>query len=89
MPEGPELHMAARFINQVAKYHKFGGKIVKSEVSTKNPDVDFKAKAYLISAETRGKELKVFLEDKKKWQKSNTHLVPVWYVRVFQVHLRR
>jgi len=65
MPEGPELHMAARFINQVAKKFSFGGKIVKSEVSTKNPDVEFEAKAYQISAETRGKELKVFLQDKK------------------------
>jgi len=64
MPEGPELHMAARFINKVAKNHKFGGKIVKSEVSTKNPDVTFSAKSYSISAETRGKELKVFLQDK-------------------------
>jgi len=74
MPEGPELHMAARFINQVAKHHKFGGRIVKSEVSTKNPDVDFDAKSYLISAETRGKELKVFLEDKKD-SKSKTHIL--------------
>jgi len=74
MPEGPELHMAARFINEVAKHHKFGGKIVKSEVSTKNPNVDFDAKAYLISAETRGKELKVYLEDKKD-AKSKTHIL--------------
>jgi len=74
MPEGPELHMAARFINQVAKKHNFGGNIVKSEVSTKNPDVEFEAKSYLISAETRGKELKVFLEDKKD-SSSKTHLL--------------
>jgi len=74
MPEGPELHMAARFINKVAKSHKFGGKIVKSEVSTKNPDVTFSAKSYLISAETRGKELKVFLEDKNNSSKK-THIL--------------
>eukprot|EP00092_Neocalanus_flemingeri_P089776 GFUD01113652.1.p1 GENE.GFUD01113652.1~~GFUD01113652.1.p1 ORF type:complete len:434 (-),score=120.86 GFUD01113652.1:72-1373(-) len=74
MPEGPEIHMAARFINQVAKYHNFGGTIVKSEVSTKNPDVEFDAKTYLISAETRGKELKVFLEDKKDSSKK-THIL--------------
>jgi len=74
MPEGPELHMAARFINQVAKHHKFGGAIVKSEVSTKNPDVEFEAKSYKISAETRGKELKVFLEDQKNAQ-LKTHIL--------------
>ena len=55
--------MAARFINQVNSKHKFGGKIVKSEVSTKNPDVDFKAGSYTIRAESRGKELKVFLSE--------------------------
>jgi len=65
MPEGPELHMAARFINKVAEHHKFGGKIVKSAVSTKNPDISFSPKAYHIAAETRGKELKLFLADKK------------------------
>jgi len=74
MPEGPELHMAARFINQVSKYHKFGGQIIKSEVSTKNPDVPFNAKNYDISAETRGKELKVYLEDKKS-SKNKTHIL--------------
>ena len=69
MPEGPEIHMAARFINRVSALHSFTGKVVKSEVSTKNPDVDFEALSYTISAEARGKELKVYLEDNKK--KSN------------------
>jgi len=63
MPEGPEIHMAKRFINQVANRHKFGGKIVKSDVSTKNPEVEFEASLYKIHAEARGKELKVFLSD--------------------------
>ena len=74
MPEGPEIHMAARFINQVANKHEFGGTIVKSEVSTKNPDVVFDAKKYRISAESRGKELKVYLEDVKA-KKNKTHIL--------------
>ena len=74
MPEGPEIHMAARYINQVAKHHKFGGKIVKSEVSTKNPTVDFSASLYNIHAESRGKELKVFLADSEN-TKSKTHIL--------------
>jgi len=74
MPEGPELHMAARFINDVAKYHKFGGSIIKSEVSLKNPDVEFEAKSYSIQAETRGKELKIFLADKANL-KNKTHIL--------------
>lgn len=73
MPEGPEIHMAARFINKVASIHKFGGKIVKSKVSTKNPDVKFQASLYEIHAEARGKELKVFLSDSKSAKK--THIL--------------
>ena len=69
MPEGPEIHMAARFINKVSALHSFTGKVVKSEVSVKNPDVNFEASSYTISAEARGKELKVYLEDNEK--KSN------------------
>ena len=74
MPEGPEIHIAARFINQVAKKHDFGGRIIKSEVSTKNPDVEFTAKKYKINAEARGKELKVFLEDENS-SKKKTHIL--------------
>ena len=74
MPEGPEIHMAARFINQVSSCHKFGGSVVKSDVSTKNPDVSFEAKMYRISAEARGKELKVYLEDAKS-SKKKTHIL--------------
>ena len=63
MPEGPELHMAARFINAVAKIKEFGGNIQKSEVSKKNPDVQFSAQKYSITAEARGKELKVMTKE--------------------------
>ena len=59
MPDGPELHLAARFVSNVGKTKIFGGKIVKSEVSTKNPDVEFTAKTYKVTAEARGKEMKV------------------------------
>jgi len=74
MPEGPEIHLAAKFINKIASKHKFGDTIVKSEVSTKNPDVLFSAKHYKISAEARGKELKVHLEDVKN-SESKTHIL--------------
>ena len=66
--------MAARFINEVAKHHKLGGKIVKSAVSTKNPNVDFSASLYNIHAESRGKELKVFLSDSENIKKK-THIL--------------
>ena len=74
MPEGPELHIAARFINNTVKNFRFGGKIVKSEVSTKNPTIEWNASEYKIVAETRGKELKIHLSDVTD-NKSKTHLL--------------
>jgi len=65
MPEGPEIHIAARFINNVGRQYQFGGPIIKSSVSTKNPDVHFDSNNYNISAEARGKELLLFLRDSK------------------------
>ena len=75
MPEGPELHMGARFVNAVAKTKEFGGPIKKSAVSTKNPDVTFNVAKYDIRAEARGKELKIYLTDKKKKTTTSTHLL--------------
>lgn len=66
MPEGPELCLAARFVTKIGSKHVFGGAIEKSEVSTKNPDVPFQARQYKIWSESRGKEMKVFVEDTKK-----------------------
>jgi len=74
MPEGPEIHIAARFINNTAKHHRFGGSIDKSEVSTKNPTVEWSAKEYNIRAEARGKELKIHVVDAKD-KTSKTHLL--------------
>ena len=61
MPEGPELHLASRFVNHVCRDRLFAGKVVKSAVSLKNPDVDWDLPAYLISATSRGKEVKLTL----------------------------
>ncbi|XP_072409197.1 endonuclease 8-like 1 isoform X4 [Chiloscyllium punctatum] len=60
MPEGPELHLAARFVNQVCCSTVFSGQVEKSTVS-KNCDVPFSCDAYLISAVSRGKEVKLTL----------------------------
>jgi len=61
MPEGPELHLAARLVNAIAGNRLFSGKVKKSEVSTKNPDVDWDEESYKISATARGKEVKLTL----------------------------
>ncbi|KAK6179630.1 hypothetical protein SNE40_011944 [Patella caerulea] len=74
MPEGPELHLSSRFINTVCRGRIFTGKVAKSEVSTKNPDIDWDEKTYTISSSSRGKELQITLtstgnnvkKDKKK-----------------------
>merc|ERR1712203_1072851 len=62
MPEGPELRIAANFINQVASKHLFTGKVIKSELATKLCEVPFEAETYSLQAESRGKELKVHLD---------------------------
>ena len=73
MPEGPELRLAGIFINKVASQHLFSGKVVKSDLATKLPEVLFEAETYSLKAVSRGKELKVFLksEDTKKSAKND------------------
>ncbi|KAM7428669.1 negative regulation of nuclease [Porites harrisoni] len=61
MPEGPELYKNAQMVNRVCKGLVFSGKIMKSAVSTKNPDVSFPAREYSIHAESRGKEMALVL----------------------------
>ena len=74
MPEGPELRLASIFINKVASKNFFTGKVVKSDLATKLVEVPFEAKTYVLQAESRGKELKVYLnpthEDEKKSKKN-------------------
>lgn len=62
MPEGPELYKNSQFVNKVCKGLIFSGKIVKSAVSTKNPDVSFPTMCdYCITSESRGKETALIL----------------------------
>ena len=76
MPEGPELHLASRLINSVCSNRIFTGKVVKSEVSTKNPDIPWNEDSYIISSIARGKEVIVNLttisEKTSKKQKSRS-----------------
>ena len=44
MPEGPELRLAANFINKVASQHLFSGKVVKSDLATKLTEVPFEVR---------------------------------------------
>uniref|UniRef100_A0A8I5ZKE9 DNA-(apurinic or apyrimidinic site) lyase n=1 Tax=Rattus norvegicus TaxID=10116 RepID=A0A8I5ZKE9_RAT len=60
MPEGPELHLASHFVNEICKGLVFGGCVEKSSVS-RNPEVPFESSAYHISALARGKELRLTL----------------------------
>lgn len=61
MPEGPELYKSSQLVNTVCKGRIFSGKIVKSAVNIKNPEVDFAAGDYCIHSESRGKEMAVIL----------------------------
>ena len=69
MPEGPELRLAGIFINKVAEQHLFTGKVVKSDLATKLPEVPFEAETYSLRAASRGKELKVFISPEKAKKK--------------------
>ena len=62
MPEGPEIHLSARFVSHIGRRYEFGGPIVKSEVSTKNPDIPWFADKFSLSAVARGKEMKLLLK---------------------------
>ncbi|KAJ8344490.1 hypothetical protein SKAU_G00318190 [Synaphobranchus kaupii] len=64
MPEGPELHLASQFVNDVCKGVVFTGAVEKSEVS-KSPEVPFACYAYCISATSRGKEVRLTLTPMK------------------------
>ena len=44
MPEGPELRLAANFINKVASQHLFSGKVIKSDLATKLTEVPFEVR---------------------------------------------
>ncbi|XP_060545459.1 endonuclease 8-like 1 isoform X1 [Pantherophis guttatus] len=65
MPEGPELFLASRYINAECAGITFTGKVEKSEIS-KNLEVPFESDGYLISAVSRGKELKLTLSPLKR-----------------------
>merc|ERR1712217_887116 len=81
MPEGPELRLAANFINKVASQHLFTGKVVKSDLATKLCEVPFEAETFSLQAESRGKELKVYLdpqndENQKQTKKKKSESLP-------------
>ena len=60
MPEGPELHLSARFVSASCKGRIFTGKVIKSDVH-KSSEVEFEAEAYTITACSRGKEMQLLL----------------------------
>ncbi|KAG9281019.1 endonuclease 8-like 1 [Astyanax mexicanus] len=69
MPEGPDLHLAGLFVNRVCTGVVFTGAVIKSEVS-KGPQIPFACDAYLISAVSRGKEVRLTLTPIKSDTKS-------------------
>ncbi|XP_061856668.1 endonuclease 8-like 1 isoform X1 [Colius striatus] len=60
MPEGPELHLAGRYINEACGGVVFSGGVERSAVG-RGPEVPFSSEAYRISAASRGKELRLTL----------------------------
>ncbi|XP_031551308.1 endonuclease 8-like 1 [Actinia tenebrosa] len=62
MPEGPELYKTARLVNTVCAGRVFHGKIVKSAVNQKNPEIHHNYDDYTIQAESCGKEMALILK---------------------------
>ncbi len=58
MPEGPELHLAARMVNRECGGLAFSSPVLRSEVA-KSPEVEFDSENFTLWAEARGKEVKV------------------------------
>ena len=58
MPEGPELRLAANFINKIASQHLFSGKVIKSDLATKLTEVPFEVRSSLVM----GKSLTIYLD---------------------------
>lgn len=79
MPEGPELYLSAQFINRVCQNRLFSGKISKSAVSLKNPDIDWDVDSYTIQAQSRGKEMKVTLTEIPSSSKALTRSMTVLF----------
>lgn len=72
MPEGPELHLASKFVNKSCRGRIFSGEIVKNPVH-KSSDIEFDAPAYTISAASRGKEMQLILTNAKLDSHENGH----------------
>ena len=77
MPEGPELFLSSVYVNKLTRGWIFSGQVVKSEVATKNPTIDWDTPRYTIRAESRGKEIKLCLHKiKDDDQKGNLNDEP-------------
>ena len=63
MPEGPEHYKAAQYINKHCGEKIFTGKIIKSAVNLKNPEISFNVNRYTVHATSRGKELMLRLTE--------------------------
>lgn len=61
MPEGPELYLSSLFINRICKDNIFAGKVVRNPIH-KCPDIEWNEPQYSISAESKGKELMLYLK---------------------------
>jgi len=75
MPEGPEIHMSSLMVTKLGDRITFKGRVIKSSVSVKNPEVDWKSTKYTISATSRGKEMKLFLTDVGKSEKKSISIL--------------
>jgi len=79
MPEGPELHLSAVFINRACENLIFSGKTIRNPIH-KSDEIIWDEPEYTIRAESRGKELMLHLfavnskDSKKKTELKSTSI---------------
>ena len=64
MPEGPELHLSALYINRICKDKIFSGKIIRNPIH-KSKDIVWNHSQFTIDARSKGKELMLYLYPSK------------------------
>lgn len=63
MPEGPELYKAAQFLNKIASSHTFTSVRLLQSPSPARPQVPWTAPHFSLSANSRGKEIRITLQE--------------------------
>ena len=91
MPEAPKLFLMAKFVQKCGKDLTFEGDVdIPTRKKLKWKKVKWHSSSYTLSAESRGKEMKVHLKDKSDPKKKKHHdKDPFWSDGILPVNKER